>query len=58
MILTSLAFFTRIIEIYTRTILDRVNEIRQFPLFGQNENIGEDRPDIRSRSKVSWLPLM
>jgi len=58
MILTSLAFFTRIIEIYTRTILDRVNEIRQSPLFGQNENIGEDRPDIRSRSKVSWLPLM
>ena len=43
-ILTCLAFFTGIIEIYTRTIIERVNEIRQSPLFKQNKNIGEDHP--------------
>ena len=52
-ILTCLAFYTGIIEIYTRTILERVNEIRQSPLFEQNKNIGEDYPDIRSRGKFT-----
>jgi len=52
-ILTCLAFITGIIEIYTRTILERVNEIRQSPLFEQNKNIGEDYPDIRSRGKFT-----
>ena len=52
-ILTCLAFFTGIIEIYTRTILERVNEIRQSPLFEQNKNIGEDHPDIRSLGKFT-----
>jgi len=52
-ILTSLAFFTHIVDIYTKTILDRVNEIRQSPLFEQNEHIGEDHPDIRSRGKFT-----
>jgi transposase len=52
-ILTCLAFFTGIIEIYTKTILERVNEIRQSPLFEQNKNIGEDYPDIRSCGKFT-----
>nr|QNO45872.1 hypothetical protein GMLOODHH_00002 [Methanosarcinales archaeon ANME-2c ERB4] len=52
-ILTCLAFFTGIIEIYTRTIIERVNEIRQSPLFEQNKNIGEDYPDVRSRGKFT-----
>lgn len=52
-ILTCLAFITGIIEIYTRTILERVNEIRQSPLFEQNKNIGEDYPDIRSYGKFT-----
>ena len=52
-ILTCLAFFTGIIEIYTKTILERVNEIRQSPLFEQNKNISEDHPDIRSCGKFT-----
>jgi transposase len=52
-ILTCLAFYTGIIEIFTRTIVERVNEIRQSPLFEQNKNIGEDFPDIRSRGKFT-----
>ncbi|MBL7117422.1 MAG: helix-turn-helix domain-containing protein, partial [Candidatus Syntrophoarchaeum sp.] len=38
-ILTSLAFFTHISELFTRTIIERANEVRQSPLFEQNENI-------------------
>jgi transposase len=53
MILTSLAFFTRIIEITTSIILDRVNEIRQSALFEQSKNIGEDHPDTRSHGKFT-----
>jgi transposase len=52
-ILTCLAFITSIIEIYTRTIFERVNEIRQSPLFEQNKNIGEDHPDFRSFGKFT-----
>lgn len=52
-ILTCLAFFTGIIEIYTKTILERVDEIRQSPLFEQNKNIDEDHSDIRSFGKFT-----
>ena len=52
-ILTCLAFFTHIIEIYTRTIIARVNEVRQSPLFEQNKSIGEDHPGIRSHGKFT-----
>ncbi len=48
-ILTCLAFFTHIIEIYTKTIIGRVNEVRKSPLFVQNKTIGEYHPGIRSR---------
>nr|QNT35469.1 hypothetical protein EKMJPAOO_00019 [uncultured Methanosarcinales archaeon] len=46
-ILTSLAFATRIIELFTRTILDQVDDVRQSSLFKQNKNIGKDHPDTR-----------
>ena len=52
-ILTCLAFATGIIEVYTRTIIERVNEIRQSPLFEQNKNIGEDHPDTRLHGKFT-----
>jgi hypothetical protein len=52
-ILTCLAFFTHIIEIYSKTIIERVNEVRQSPLFKQNKCIGEDYPDIRSHGKFT-----
>ncbi|MGB3479272.1 MAG: helix-turn-helix domain-containing protein [Halobacteriota archaeon] len=52
-ILTCLAFFTHIIEIYTRTIIGRVNEVRKSPLFEQNKTIGEDHPDNRSHGKFT-----
>ena len=46
-ILTCLAFFTHIIEIYTGTIIERVNEVRQSPLFEQNKSIRADHSDSR-----------
>ncbi len=52
-ILTSLAFFTGIIEIYTKTIIERTNEIRGSPLFEKNKTIGEDHPDIRFKGKFT-----
>jgi hypothetical protein len=52
-ILTSLAVFTHISEIFTRTIIARANEVCQSPLFEQNKNIGEYHPDIRSHGKFT-----
>ena len=52
-ILTCLAFFTGIIEAYTKTIIERMNEIRESPLFEKNKTFGEDYPDIRSNGKFT-----
>jgi hypothetical protein len=52
-ILTCLAFFTHLIDLYTRTIIERVNEVRQSALFKQNKTIGADHPDIRSHGKFT-----
>ena len=52
-ILTSLSFFTHIIELYTRTIAEQVNAVRQSPLFEQNRNIEKDNPDIRLHGKFT-----
>jgi len=52
-ILTCLAFFTHIIDIYTRTIIERVNEVRQSALFEQNKNIEADHPDLRLHGKFT-----
>ena len=52
-ILTSLSFFTHIIELYTRTIAEQVNTVRQSPLFEQNRDIEKDNPDIRLHGKFT-----
>jgi len=52
-ILTFLAFFTGIIETYTKTIVERMNEIRESPIFEKNKTFGEDYPDIRSNGKFT-----
>jgi hypothetical protein len=46
-ILTCLAFFTHIIDIFNRTIIERVNEVHKSALFEQNKTIGADHPDSR-----------
>lgn len=52
-IFTSLAFFTGIIETYTQTIVERMNEISESPQFEKNKSFGEDFPDIRSNGKFT-----
>jgi len=52
-ILTCLAFFTHIIDLYSRTIVERVNEVRESPLFEQNKSIGADHPDSRLHGKFT-----
>ncbi|MGP8319700.1 MAG: helix-turn-helix domain-containing protein, partial [Methanosarcinaceae archaeon] len=52
-ILTALSFFTHIIDIYTQTIIERMNEVRESPLFKQNENIPQDNQDYRQQGKFT-----
>ncbi|MDP2845993.1 MAG: helix-turn-helix domain-containing protein [Candidatus Methanoperedens sp.] len=52
-ILTTLAFHTHIIDIFTNTIIERINEVRQSQQFEQNKNIEEDYPDTRSHGKFT-----
>jgi len=52
-ILTSLAFSTKIIDIFTNTIMERMNEVRQSPLFEQNISNEEDHSDLRFHGKFT-----
>jgi len=52
-IFTSIAFDTRIIDIFTNTILDRMNEIRDSPIFEQNRMNKENHPDLRFHGKFT-----
>jgi transposase len=52
-ILTSLTFYTSIINIFTNTIIERLNCVRQSQLFEQNKNNVEDHPDTRSNGKFT-----
>ena len=52
-ILTSLAFYTNIINIFTSTIIERLNGVRQSQLFEQNKSNAEDHPDTRSNGKFT-----
>ena len=52
-ILTSLAFSTKIIDIFTNTIIERMNEVRQSQLFEQNKTNKEDHPDLRFHGKFT-----
>ena len=52
-ILTALSFCTHIIDIYTQTIIERMDEVRESPLFKQNENIPQDNMDYRQEGKFT-----
>jgi len=52
-ILTALSFFTHIIDIYTQTIIERMNEVRESPLFKQNEKIPQYNQDYRQQGKFT-----
>jgi hypothetical protein len=48
-----LAFSTRIIDTFTNTIMSRMNEVRQSPLFEQNRSNEKDHPDLRFQGKFT-----
>jgi hypothetical protein len=50
---TSVAFDAHIIDIFTNTILDRMNEIRHSPIFEQNRTNEENHPDLRFHGKFT-----
>jgi len=52
-ILTSLAFATHISELFTRTILDRVNGVCQSTVLEQNKNVEKDHSDTRLHGKFT-----
>jgi len=52
-ILTALSFFTHITDLYTQTIIERMNEVRESSLFKQNENIPQDNLDYRQQGKFT-----
>lgn len=52
-ILTALSFFTHIIDIYTQTIIEQMDEVRESSLFKQNKNIPQDNPDYRKQGKFT-----
>jgi len=52
-ILTSLAFYTNIIKIFTKTIIDRKNDIQKSEIYQQNITIGQDHPDVRFHGKFT-----
>jgi len=52
-ILTSVAFDSHIIDIFTNTILDRMNEIRDSPIFEQNRTNKENHLDLRFHGKFT-----
>jgi hypothetical protein len=52
-IFTSVAFEAHIIDIFTNTILDRMNEIRDSPIFEQNRTNKENHPDLRFHGKFT-----
>lgn len=52
-ILTALSFFTHITDIYTQTIIEQMDEVRDSPLFKQNKNIPQDNPDYRKQGKFT-----
>ena len=52
-IFTSVAFEAHIIDIFTNTILDRMNEIRDSPIFEQNRTNIENHLDLRFHGKFT-----
>ena len=52
-IFTSLAFFSGIIDLYTKTIVKRINEVRESSLFSQNKAVRKDHPGFRVQGKFT-----
>lgn len=52
-ILTSLVYFTGILNIYTTTLIEAINEIKNSPLFEKNKDIGEDYPEARLKGQFT-----
>lgn len=52
-ILTSLAFLTHIIDIYTETILERLDEVRESPIYEQSKNIQQDNMEYRHQGQFT-----
>jgi len=52
-IFTSLAFFSGIIDLFTKTIVERINEVRESSLFSQNQVVRKDYPGFRVQGKFT-----
>jgi AraC-like DNA-binding protein len=52
-ILTALAFFSNIIDIYTQTIMERMDEIRESELFEKSKNISQDNIEYRQNGRFT-----
>ena len=52
-ILTSLAFFSGILEVFTETVIARVNEVRKSPEFSKSETMKRDHPSFRAQGKFT-----
>jgi transposase len=52
-IMTGLAFFSGIIDVLTKTIVERVYEIRQSESFLKNQDRPKDHPDFRVQGKFT-----
>ena len=52
-ILTALAFLTHIIDIYTRTIIERLNEVRESQVYEQSKNIPQDNMEYRQQGQFT-----
>lgn len=52
-ILTFLAFYTGIIEIITKTIIQRIDEIRQTESIDQTKTFKPDHPEVRDHGKFT-----
>jgi len=52
-ILTAMAFLTHIIDIYTQTILERLDEVRESPIYEQSKNIPQDNMEYRQQGQFT-----
>lgn len=52
-IITALAYFTHIIDIYTQTIISRIDEIRDSPAFQAGDHIPPDNIEYRNHGKFT-----
>lgn len=53
-IITALAYFTHIVEIYTQVIIERLDEIKNSPEFQKSKNIPPDNIEYRDHGKFTY----